>query len=89
MKTIKFQKVVMVFDGEHIPFDIKYSQLENEIANDTEVEFYYSQGMKTRREKLLTKLGFTLKQAIWTPNPDKDPIWAEYRGIWTRKAGCA
>lgn len=84
MKKLYMDKVITVIDGKLIPYRTSYTAFAAAVENDTEVEAIYPQGMKAHRERQLAKLGFTLKAAIHTPDPEVDPIYAEVRGIWQR-----
>ena len=86
MKKLSMNKIITVLADGFIPHIVQVGKLDVELASDIEVEACYPQGMKASRERILAKLGYTLKTAICTPCPKADPIWSEVRGIWHKAA---
>lgn len=85
MTFINMRKTVTIMRDGYYPYCRQYKELEKELENDFDIEVSYAQGMKKAKEWQLSKLGYTLKKEIWTPNPETDPIYADIRGIWTKK----
>ena len=77
------QKIVYVHDGKHIPYSIKYKQLESELQNDNEIEVAFCKGDYKRRIKQLQNLGYKLIEWLRQPN-EESPIFSEYRGVFSR-----
>lgn len=84
MKTLSMEKTVTVLRDGYIPYIIKYKELEVDLVEDTQIEVKFPRGMYKSRMKHLEKLGYSL--VSWSREPtEEDPIWAPYRGIFTRE----
>jgi hypothetical protein len=84
MKVLSMQKVVTVLNVTYFPYCVKYGDLSEELANDTQIEVDFPKGMYKHRIKQLAELGFTLAgNWKWEPK-DEDPIWSSYRGVFQR-----
>ena len=83
MKELQFEKIVYVNNGTHIPYQLKYKQLENELQNDIIIKVQFPQGKYSTHMKRLEKLGYTLKQ--WDRVPQiGEPIYSLYIGIFEK-----
>ena len=83
MKTLSMDKTVIILQDGYMPYERKYKELEAELAEDTQIEVKFPRGMYKSRMKHLEKLGYRLVSWSWEPT-EEDPIWAPYRGIFTR-----
>lgn len=83
MKHLNMQKTVTVL-GTNRSAIVRYKDLEAELRNDVEIEVEFPRGMRKQRMKQLEELGYSLS-GDWIFKPTVgDPIWAPYRGIFTR-----
>ena len=84
MKRVTMYKIVYINDGRHMPYTIKYKQLEDELQNDNEIEVVFCKGDYKRRMKQLQNLGYELIEWSYEPS-EESPLFTEYHGTFSRK----